>query len=96
MIFSWDKAKNHFIKKNRNIGFERIIVAIEEGDILDVLKHPDITKYHNQKIYMINIDSYAWVVPFRDEAGKRILITAYPSRKYTSLYTRRMKNEILR
>jgi hypothetical protein len=49
MIFSWDKAKNHFIKKNRNIGFERIIVAIEEGDILDVLKHPDITKYHNQK-----------------------------------------------
>jgi len=86
MIFSWDEAKNHFIKKNRGVSFERIIVAIEEGDILDVLKHPDETKYRNQKIYVLNIDSYAWIVPFRDEADKRILITAYPSRKFTSLY----------
>jgi hypothetical protein len=34
----------------------------------------------------LNIDNYAWVVPFRDEAGKRILITAYPSRKFTAQY----------
>lgn len=86
MIFSWDEGKNRFIKKHRGIIFERITVAIEEGDILDVLKHPDMTKYHNQKIYVVKIDSYAWLVPFRDEADKRILITAYPSRKYTSLY----------
>jgi len=85
MIFSWDEGKNRFIKKHRGITFERITVAIEEGDILDVLKHPDMTKYHNQKIYVVRIDSYAWLVPFRDEADKRILITAYPSRKYTSL-----------
>jgi len=91
MIFSWDEAKNRFINKHRGITFEKIMVAIEEGDILDVLKHPDITKYHNQKIYVINIDNYAWVVPFRDEEDRRILITAYPSRKYTFLYLKENK-----
>jgi len=91
MIFSWDEAKNRFINKHRGITFEKIMVAIEEGDILDVLKHPDITKYHNQKIYVINIDNYAWVVPFRDEEDRRILITAYPSRKYTYLYLKENK-----
>jgi hypothetical protein len=34
----------------------------------------------------IKIDNYAWVVPFRDAAEKRILITAYPSRKFTAEY----------
>jgi hypothetical protein len=34
----------------------------------------------------LNIDNYAWVVPFCDEAGKRILITAYLSRKVTAQY----------
>ncbi len=34
----------------------------------------------------LNIDNYAWVVPFRDAAEKRILITAYPGRKFTAKY----------
>jgi len=39
-----------------------------------------------KKIYVLNIDNYAWVVPFRDEEDKRNLITAYPSRKFTAQY----------
>ena len=87
MIFTWDEEKNNFLICNRNISFERIIVAIEEGDILDVLKHPNEIKYNHQKLYILSIDGYAWIVPFRDEQDKRILITAYPSRKYTSRYS---------
>lgn len=86
MIFTWDEEKNNFLICNRSISFERIIVAIEEGDILDVLKHPNEIKYNHQKLYILNIDGYAWIVPFRDEQDQRILITAYPSRKYTSRY----------
>jgi len=71
---------------NRNISFERILVALEEGDILQILQHPNVSKYKGQKIYVLNIDNYAWVVPFRDEADKRNLITAYPSRKLTAKY----------
>lgn len=86
MIYSWDEPKNRYLVLNRNMSFERILVALEEGDLLQVLQNPNQSKYKNQKIYILNIDNYAWVVPFRDEADKRILITAYPSRKFTAEY----------
>ena len=86
MIYSWDEAKNRYLSLNRNISFERILVALEEGDILQVLQNPNQDRYKGQKVYILNIDNYAWVVPFRDEEDKRILITAYPSRKFTAQY----------
>jgi sortase (surface protein transpeptidase) len=86
MIYSWDETKNRYLSINRNMSFERTLVALEEGDILQVLQNPNQYKYKNQKIYILNIDNYAWVVPFRDEADKRVLITAYPSRKFTAEY----------
>ena len=86
MIYSWDETKNRYLTLNRDMSFERILVALEEGDILQVLKNPNQYKYQDQKIYILNIDNYAWVAPFRDEAGRRILITAYPSRKFKDHY----------
>lgn len=86
MIFTWDENKNRYLVINRKISFERILVALEEGDILQILEHPNDYKYKGQKIYILEIDSYAWVVPFRDEADRRILITAFPSRKFTAKY----------
>lgn len=44
MIFDWDEEKIKQLKSERNISFERIIIAIEEGDILDILEHPDKKK----------------------------------------------------
>ncbi len=93
MIFVWDEEKNRFLAANRGISFERILVAIEEGDILDVLEHPNKMKYAKQKLYVLNIDGYAWIVPFRDETDQRLLITAFPSRKYTSLYLKKENRE---
>lgn len=61
-------------------------MALQEGDLLDVLEHPNSEKYAGQRLYVLNIDNYAWVVPFRDSGDSRILITAFPSRKYTSVY----------
>ncbi len=84
MIYSWDETKKRYLSINRNTSFERILVALEEGDILQVLQNPNQNRYQDQKIYILNIDNYAWVVPFRDEADKRILITAYPGRKFTA------------
>jgi len=86
MNYSWDEAKNRYLSSNRNISFERILVALEEGDILQVLQNPNQHKYKDQKIYILSIDNYAWIVPFRDEEDKRVLITAYPSRKFTAKY----------
>ena len=42
MVFDWNNEKNTSLKAARGIGFERIVVAIEEGHLLDILEHPKI------------------------------------------------------
>ncbi|TVQ11421.1 MAG: toxin [Balneolaceae bacterium] len=90
MKYNWDIQKNELLKKERGITFERICVAIEQGRILDILEHPDKKTYGNQKLYVLEIDSYVWVVPFRDDeySETRFLITAFPSRKLQKIYKR--------
>jgi uncharacterized DUF497 family protein len=51
MSFNWNEEKNELLKEERGIFFERIVVAIEEGHLLDILDHPNIEKYKNQKIF---------------------------------------------
>ncbi len=46
-----------FLKTERGISFERIVVALQEGDLLDVLEHPNSEKYAGQRLYVLNIDN---------------------------------------
>ena len=87
MIFIWNEKKNLQLKENRGIGFERIVVAIEEGNLLAVLNHPNKKKYHNQLVLVIEIASYAFCVPcVRDKDENFFLKTIFPSRKYTKQF----------
>lgn len=86
MIFNWNEDKNMELKKARGISFEEIIICINNGQILDILEHPNKEEYENQKIYIVNVNNYAFVVPFIDNNDERFLKTIFPSRKYTRLY----------
>ena len=86
MIFDWNNQKNEELKETRMISFEEIVFHINSGHILEILDHPNPGKYGNQRIYIINIKDYAWVVPFMDDGNKRFLKTIFPSRKYTQKY----------
>ncbi|WP_040509905.1 hypothetical protein [Leptospira wolffii] len=86
MIFDWDNEKNETLKSERNISFERVVVEIESGSVLEILKHPNKKKYPNQILIIIEIDNYAWVVPAIESKDTFFFKTAYPSRKYTSIY----------
>jgi hypothetical protein len=85
MYFVWDEKKNRFLKRTRKISFERIITAIEHGHLLDILEHTNHELHPHQKLFVIEIDNYCWVVPYKDdeERAERKLITAFPSRKLT-------------
>ena len=63
MIFDWNNEKNMMLKRDRNISFERIIVAIEQDGLLDILEHPNKEKYPNQLLLLVEIDRYVYVVP---------------------------------
>ena len=84
--FDWDKEKNEWLKTERDVCFEDVIVAIEEGKLLETLEHPNKQQYSNQKLYIVNIDNYAYVVPFVENEEKIFLKTVYPSRKMTEKY----------
>ncbi len=81
--FDWDEEKNQKLKKERDIGFEEIVVAINEGKLLTTLGH---RRRPNQKIYVVDIENYAYMVPFVEDDEKRFLKTNYPSRKMTKKY----------
>lgn len=87
MAFHWNEQKNEILRKERGISFERIVVAIEEGHLLDVLEHPNKERYANQIVIIVEIDRYAVCVPaVEEENGDFFLKTLFPSRKYTKRY----------
>ena len=81
--FDWDERKNQKLKRERDIGFEDVVIVIDEGRLLVTLDH---SKRPNQKIYIVNVGGYAYMVPFIEDEEKRFLKTIYPSRKMTKKY----------
>ena len=86
MIFNWNDEKNQQLKQERGISFERIVIAIEEGALLDVLQHPNQSRYPSQLVLVVAIESYAICVPCIVNVEEYFLKTLFPSRKYTKLY----------
>jgi len=84
--FDWNIEKNEEIIKERGISFEEIVFSIMHDGLLDVIEHPNKTKYSNQKIFIVNIDEYVYLVPFVEDEHTIFLKTIIPSRKMTKKY----------
>jgi hypothetical protein len=84
--FRWNPDKNEWLKANRNICFEDVAFFIEKGNILDIIDNPNQKKYAGQKIYIININNYVFLVPFDKDNDGIFLRTIIPSRKMTRDY----------
>jgi len=80
----WDKEKNKRLILGRSVSFEEISGNILSGDYIAIVKNPTREK---QKLFIMGLRSYTWVVPFLiDEQERIVLKTAFPSRKYHKLY----------
>lgn len=86
----WSEEKNIVIKQAREIGFEDVEDALEQGGLLKIIDNPNQAKYKHQQLMIVNIDNYAYVVPFVEEQDTLFLKTIFPSRKYTKLYLKRI------
>lgn len=84
--YEYDTEKNIKLKEERGISFEEVIYYINNGCLLDVIKHPNKEKYANQYFYVVDIDSYVYLIPFVREGGRIFLKTIFPSRKHTKKY----------
>ncbi|ABW68556.1 toxin [Desulfosudis oleivorans] len=81
--FNWSLEKNEQLKASRGLSFEQIVFMIESGHLLGIEEHP---KRAGQKIYIVEIDGYAVVVPYVEKGDEIFLKTAFPSRKYARRY----------
>lgn len=86
MVFDWDADKNNWLKKERKISFEQLVVVVEAGDLLEVLTHPNQSRYSHQIVMLVKIDDYVYAVPTVVQKDVYFMKTAYPSRKYTAMY----------
>ncbi|NUO82669.1 BrnT family toxin [candidate division KSB1 bacterium] len=86
--FKWDEAKNARLVVERGISFEEVVRQIEQGGVLDVYDHPKQQKYKGQRIFVVKINDYAWLVPFVETEDEILLKTIIPSRKITKKYLR--------
>ena len=84
--FDWSDEKNMFLEQTRGICFEDVVVSIENGQVLDVIRHPNRDRYPRQNIIILNMDGYVWLVPYIKQSGVRFLKTVIPSRKATKEY----------
>lgn len=88
--FDWDEEKNRKLQIERGVSFEEVKVAVEEGKVLDVFDHPNQKRYPGQKIMVVEIDDYAYLVPFVKEEGEKVFLkTIIPNRKATKKYLER-------
>lgn len=86
--FTWDPEKNEKLKAQRGVSFDDIVRRIERGDVLDILQHPDQERYEGQRLFVVKIEDYVYLVPFVEEKEQVVLKTIIPSRKATKKYLR--------
>jgi hypothetical protein len=84
--FSWSPEKNEELRLGRGVTFEEIVFHIERGDVLDLLEHPNQERYPGQRIFVVEVEAYAYIVPFVESEVEVFLKTIIPSRKLTKKY----------
>ena len=90
---NWNTEKSLALKESRGICFEDVVFHIEKGDILADYQHPNQQKYAGQRIMVVGINNYAYLVPYVEGKDEVFLKTIIPSRKATGRYFGEKKHE---
>ena len=84
--YDWSDEKNERLRRERGLTFEDIVFHLAHGGLLDTIEHPNQRRYPGQRIFIVNVDGYACLVPFVEGDEAIFLKTIIPSRKITKLY----------
>mgnify|MGYP001607576092 CR=1 FL=1 len=79
----WSAEKSLSLKAERGVSFAEVLSAIAQGGLLKVMDHPNRAKYGHQKMLVVRIRDYAYVVPCVESDSEIFLKSIIPSRKAT-------------
>ncbi len=82
----WDEGKNERLRRERGVCFEQIVVLMEQNSLLEIVDNPNQEKYPGQKMAIVEIEGYAYLVPYEQNGDEIELKTIIPSRKATQKY----------
>ncbi len=83
---NWNSTKNQQLILERGISFEDVVFRLQQGALLDDIEHPNADKYPDQRIFVIDIDDYVYLIPYVENRKEIFLKTVIPSRKATNQY----------
>jgi uncharacterized DUF497 family protein len=83
---NWNAFKNHQLIEQRGISFDEVVFYIQQGSLLDDIKHPNSNRYPNQRVFVVDIKGYVFLVPYIENQDEIFLKTVIPSRKATKQY----------
>ena len=84
--FDWSPEKNEQLITERGVSFEDAIFFLMNNGLLDDIEHPDPARYPNQRIFIVDIAGYVYLVPYVETNDCIFLKTMIPSRKATRKY----------
>jgi hypothetical protein len=90
--FEWSNEKNEWLRVHRKISFEWCVQAIIDGRVLDVIQNK-APRTHQKKL-IVEINEYAYVVPYVEEKERIFFKTMYASRKDTERYLKKKTDNL--
>lgn len=84
--FNWNAKKNDRLVEERGKSFEDVLFCLQNGGLLDDIRHPNAKDYPHQRIFVVEIDAYVYLVPYVEDEQTYFLKTVIPSRKFTRMY----------
>jgi hypothetical protein len=93
---SWNHEKALALQSDStrgNVSFEDCVIALESGKLLDVVPNPS-TNHPDQKMFVLNIDNYAYCVPFVETKDEIFLKTVFPSRRFITAHYIQEQNDV--
>ncbi|HTE21628.1 MAG TPA: toxin [Candidatus Limnocylindria bacterium] len=86
--YDWNDAKSRQLKQRHGVSFQDIKAAIGSGHLLDDIEHHNPHTYPHQRILVVAVNNYVYVVPYVRNGTITFLKTIYPSRKLNKRYQR--------
>ncbi|MDA3924017.1 MAG: BrnT family toxin [Kiritimatiellae bacterium] len=83
---NWNSEKNKQLIESRDVSFEDVVFCLQSGGLVDDGPHPNKSKYPNQRLFIVQIDDYAYLVPYVENKDEIFLKTIIPSRKATKQF----------
>lgn len=82
----WNAEKNETLRRQCGVTFEEVVHHIENDRFLDRRHHPNQERYPHQKVFVVDLGRYVYLVPFVEKDDEIFLTTIIPSRKAKKEY----------